>query len=124
MQKKFNIIIFSLIGLLVMVFIYWWQRGDALFVQPKSDYAEQKNNQTIVESLADDFNFTGLLEMHICNSQAICHRGDVVFTNGDVLTIVNTEGLAIEIADSTCDSQSCFVEDLTSKEWDLVFINE
>jgi len=133
MQKKFNIIIFSLLGLLVIIFIYWWQRGDALFVQPRADYTEQKNNQTIEidnnddivdESLIDDFNFTGSLEMHICNSQAICHRGDVVFAAGDVITIVNTEGLSVEVADSTCDSRSCFVEDLTGQEWDLVFINE
>jgi len=62
--------------------------------------------------------------MHICNVQSICHRGNVVFEKGDVLTIVNTEGVEIEIDDSTCDSQSCLVEDIVGKEWDLVFIDE
>lgn len=134
MQKKFNILILSLVALIVIVFIYWWQRGDALLVQLKSDFSDKQNNKLteinnpdssiIDESLSNDFDFTGSLEMHICNTQAICYRGNAVFEKGDVLTIVNTEGTEIEIDDSICDSESCLAEDIDGKEWDLVFITE
>ena len=134
MQKKFNILILSLFTLLVIVFVYWWQRGDALLVQPLSDSVKQNSNNTIKvenvtnevidESLSDDFIFTGTQEMHICNSRAICHRGNVVFEFGDVLTISDDNGNNLGVSDSSCNDKSCYVEDEFGKEWDLVFIKK
>ncbi len=73
---------------------------------------------------SDEFTKTGTEEMHICNAKAICHRGQVLFADGDVLTIVDAKGSEIEIEDSSCDDQSCFVEDTKGREWDLVWIED
>lgn len=43
MKKTIVISILILLCLAVLIFIYWWQRGDALFVQPSSNFQEQKD---------------------------------------------------------------------------------
>lgn len=105
-----------------------------LFTSGCSLFSQQPTNRTNVNSadevtttvpaidpiVNEDFNFTGTQEMEICNTRAICHRGAVVFADGDVLTISDNDGQELEIADSSCDELSCYVEDANGKAWDLV----
>lgn len=131
MKKKYSIkklFIITLFGLIVL-------EGCSLSPNPRfknvNEPARDNTNTsflpdktTNVEEEQETFNFNGTEEMHICNTKAVCHRGVAIFEAGEVLAITNSDGDTLDIDDSTCDEESCLVEDTGGKEWDLIWIRE
>jgi len=106
--------------------------GACSFFQPAEQPSTANVNSGVITNEANNppadssasFDFTGTVEMDTCNTRAICHTGTVVFDNGDVLTITDNAGKVLEIDDSDCNSESCYVQDIDGKDWDLVWIKE
>ena len=80
-----------------------------------------ENSLTItVTTESDTFDKTGLETMEICNAKAICHQGAVTFEAGEVISITAVDGAEVGVEFSQCDAESCYVEDVSGREWDLV----
>jgi len=112
---------------LIIPLLLLFTSGCSLFLQQPTDRANVNSADEVASTtpaedqpVSGSFNFTGTQEMEICNTRAICHRGNVVFESGDIITITDQDGQELEIADSTCDELSCYIEDINGKEWDLV----
>ncbi len=88
------------------------------------DKADENSLTITVTTESDAFDKTGLETMEICNAKAICHQGAVTFEAGEVISITAVDGAEIGVEFSQCDAESCYVEDVSGREWDLVWIVE
>ncbi len=88
------------------------------------DKADENSLTITVTTESDTFDKTGLETMEICNAKAICHQGAVIFEAGEVISITDVDGAEVGVEFSQCDAESCYVEDVSGREWDLVWIVE
>jgi hypothetical protein len=86
--------------------------------------ADENSITITVTEESDTFDKTGLETMEICNAKAVCHQGAVTFEAGEVISITTVDGAEVDVDFSQCDEESCYVEDVYGREWDLVWIAE
>ena len=98
---------------------------NAALKDEKPPVTDQINTNAPVETEEEEgesFNKTGVEIMEICNASSICHQGAVTFEAGEVLSITADDGAELGVEFSACDLESCYVEDVYSREWDLVWL--